>query len=168
MGLLATNPANNIPYNLLAMHRLGVLCLAVAFLLAPLRPALAGEVVEFAAQRAEYRFSERLDFYAEFTSTAVILEGYVFFQSGESERIWVYEGEIADDALAVHVALDATNQPKADADMRYWFRLGSDHGEFFESPHYSFFYEDNRFEWQQLDRPPFALRWYNGDVPFVA
>lgn len=148
------------------MYRRSILWLALVTLL-PWQTASAGEVVEFTAQQAEYRFGESLSFWAEFTSTAVILEGYVFFESGENERTWVYEGNIDGSTLAVHVALGAANQPRADAEIRYWFRLGSDHGEFFESPYYSLLYEDNRFAWQQIEAPPFTLRWYNGDAAFA-
>lgn len=131
-------------------------------------PVAAQEVVEFSEHTADYSFAERLDFAAEFSSTAVILDGYVFYQVGESERIWVYEGDINRGRLDVSVPLDENNQPQAFTTIRYWFRIASDHGEFFESPHYTFYYEDNRFDWQQAELAPFTLYWHAGGADFAA
>ncbi|MCW5873065.1 MAG: hypothetical protein KIS88_00305 [Anaerolineales bacterium] len=122
------------------------------------------ERVEFTVQSVEYRFSEQLDFTAEFSSTAIILEGYVFYQVGEDERIWVYEGEVTRNRLDIQVLLDDTNQPQVFANIRYWFRIASDHGEFFESPSYTVYYDDNRFTWQQAELPPFRLLWHSGQL----
>ncbi|MBX3046832.1 MAG: hypothetical protein KF698_07540 [Anaerolineales bacterium] len=135
--------------------------------LASTSPVAAQEVVEFTAQTAEYRFAEALDFSAEFTSTAVILDGYVFYQVGESERIWVYEGDISRGRLDVSVSLDEHNQPQAFTTIRYWFRIASDHGEFFESPRYTLYYEDNRFDWQQAQSAPFTMYWHAGGPDFA-
>ncbi len=132
------------------------------------RPARAQEVVEFGAHTAEYRFGESLEFAAEFSSRAVILDGYVFYQAGDSERIWVYEGDLSRGRLDVTVPLDENNQPQAFAPIRYWFRIASDHGEFFESPQYSLYYDDNRFEWQQAQSGPFSLYWHSGGQDFAA
>ena len=121
-------------------------------------PALAQSRVEFTAQSADYRFGEQLVFSAEFSSSPVILEGYVFYQVEGDERIWVYEGEISRGRLDVLVALDEANQPRAFTTIQYWVRIASDHGEFFESPVYTFYYDDNRFVWQQASLPPFRLQ----------
>lgn len=142
-------------------YALGLL-LALA-LCAAACPTAAQERVEFTAQSIDYRFSEQIDFVAEFTSRPMILEGYVFYQAGDDERIWVYEGEVSRNRLDVHVALDEQNQPQAFSTIEYWFRIASDHGEFFESPRYTFYYDDNRFAWQQAELYPFELLWHSGN-----
>lgn len=135
--------------------------------LAQARPTGAQEAVEFGAHSADYHFGESLDFVAEFNSTAVILDGYVFYQVGDSPRIWVYEGDINRGRLDVSVRLEDNNQPQAFSTIRYWFRIASDHGEFFESPHYTLYYEDNRFDWQQAQTGPFTLYWHSGGPDFA-
>ncbi len=40
-------------------------------------------------------------------------------------------------------------------------------GEFWESPTYRFYYADNRFNWQTIERGPFRLHWYAGDAAFA-
>lgn len=145
------------------MQRIGQWCLALLIgCLLGVQNARAQSAVEFTAQSAEYYFGESLDFSASFTSRPVILEGYVFYQVGDDPRTWVYEGEITPGQLDVHVALDNQNQPQAFRPIRYWFRIASDHGDFFESPVYHFTYEDNRFTWQQAQLAPFTLLWHSG------
>lgn len=128
----------------------------------------AQAAAEFTAQALEYRFGEQLHFTAEFASPAIILEGYVFYQSGPQGRVWVYEGEINDQRLVVDVPLEPGNQPQAFSDLRYWFRIASDHGEFFESPIYTHYYDDNRFEWQRAELAPFELYWHSGQAQDAA
>lgn len=145
-------------------HRLHALGLLLALVLcAAARPAVAQERVEFTAQSVEYRFSEQINFVAEFTSRPIILEGYIFYQVGDDERIWVYEGDVSLNRLDVQVTLDEQNQPQAFTSIEYWFRIASDRGEFFESPHYTFYYDDNRFAWQQVELDSFELMWHSGN-----
>lgn len=151
------------------LGRFGALAALVCFAaLALASRASAQEVVEFTAQRAEYQFGDSFNFAAEFNSSAVILDGYVFYQVGESERIWVYEGDVSRGRLDVTVLLNDSNQPKAFTAIRYWFRIASDHGEFFESPRYSLYYEDNRFDWQEAELGPFTLYWHSGRPELAA
>ncbi len=97
-----------------------------------------------------------------------MIDGYVFFQLEGADNPLVYKGELGTgQTLDVKVALDATNAPKAFTTITYWFRLASDHGDFFDSPRYTFYYDDNRYVWQQLESPPFALRWHDGDQAFA-
>lgn len=141
--------------------------LLAAFLLVTTIAAAQGRV-EFAEPQAAYAFNQSFDFIIPFTSSVNILEGYVFYRVEGDERDWVYEGEVDDGLLQVHVDLDAQNSPRAYSTITYWFRVGSDHGDFFESQQYSLYYEDNRFAWQQVEIAPFALRWHNGDQSFAA
>lgn len=137
-------------------------------LIAPGHPAQAQGGIEIVGQRASYLFNTSLDFTAKYRSTEIMIDGYVFFQIGAEEETHVYPGDLAGrDSFSAHVDLDATNAPKAFTLVTYWFRFASDHGDFFESQRYSFFYEDNRYVWQELSQPPFTLRWHNGDQAFV-
>jgi hypothetical protein len=125
--------------------------------------------IEILDQSADYLFNDSLHFIVAFESSEVIHEGYVLYQVAGEERVWVYEGEVGDDqTMDVQVALDSENPIRAFSNITYWFRLGSDHGDFFESQRYSFYYEDNRFSWLTIQRPPFTLIWHNGDEAFAA
>lgn len=125
--------------------------------------------IEILDQSADYLFNNSLNFAVAFQSSEVIHEGYVLYQVEGDDRVWVYEGEVSEDqTLDVQVALDAENAIRAFSSITYWFRLGSDHGDFFESQHYNFYYGDNRFNWLTIERPPFTLIWHNGDEAFAA
>lgn len=140
---------------------------SVVFLLLA-RPVSAQEGIEILEQSASYAFNSSFDFHARFESTKKIIDGYVFLQFEGTDRTWVYEGEIYGKELDVDVAIAADNIPKAYSTITYWYRLASDHGEFFESPRYTLYYEDNRYDWKEVEASPFNLRWHNGDSSFAA
>lgn len=145
---------------------LAALTAAILFSL-PLEAGAQGRV-EFGMPTVGYSFGQSLNFETSFIAQVNILEGYVFYQLQGAERNWVYEGDVEDDMFRVQVNLNPENAPRAYSEITYWFRLGSDHGEFFESPHYTLYYEDDRFVWQQVEIAPFTLRWHNGDQRFAA
>ena len=48
----------------------------------------------------------------------------------------------------------------------FWYHLLLPGGEIFDSPHYFFQYDDNRYPWQTIDGNGLRLHWYAGDVSF--
>jgi hypothetical protein len=52
------------------------------------------------------------------------------------------------------------------ASIEYWYQIETVGNEPFESAHYSFFYEDNRFEWQHLESSQFIVNWIDGGTEF--
>ncbi len=125
-------------------------------------------ILEITKQQVDYLFNSSLHFSAQYQSSEKMIDGYVFFQVKGAESPLVYKGELgSDQTLDVKVALDTTNAPKAFTTITYWFRLASDHGDFFDSPRYSTYYDDNRYVWQQVEDAPFTLRWHDGDQAFA-
>ena len=53
------------------------------------------------------------------------------------------------------------------SDITYFFRVTLATGEIVESQDFSFYYEDNRFEWQEVSDPPFFVHWYEGDAAYA-
>ncbi len=51
-------------------------------------------------------------------------------------------------------------------EIEYWFGFNTSDGKSHVTATASFFYEDNRFEWQTLDDTPFKVHWYKGDLQF--
>jgi len=145
--------------------RVAVIFVFALVLLILVQPAHAQGMLEITDQRVDYLFNSFLHFSAQYQSPEKMIEGSVFFQVGQDK---VYEGDLgSNQTLDVLVALNATNTPKAFSSVTYWFRLTSDHGDFFDSPRFSFYYEDNRYNWQQFEKPPFTLRWHAGDEAFT-
>jgi hypothetical protein len=60
-----------------------------------------------------------------------------------------------------------TNSPlRPFANVSYWYHLVLADGGTFDSPHYSFQYDDNRYPWQTLQDSNLRLHWYAGDDAF--
>lgn len=120
-------------------------------------------------QSVEYLFNDHFGFTVEFQSDDVIQEAFVFYQFEGSEHEWVYEGEVETNSLfEVEVPITSENQPEPFQQIEYWFRFATDHGLYFNSEHFTFTYNDNRYEWLSIENGPFALYWHNGDSGFAA
>jgi hypothetical protein len=150
-------------------HRLFAFGLFLILLAASLpKQAHAQGILEIIDQQVDYLFNSSLHLSAQYKSSEKMIDGYAFFQIEGSDNPLVYKGELGpNQILDVDVALNATNTPKAFSTVTYWFRLASDHGDFFDSPHYAFYYDDNRYVWQQFESAPFTLRWHHGDQAFA-
>ena len=51
--------------------------------------------------------------------------------------------------------------------LSYWYEVRLENGETFTGPVSTYRYEDNRFSWRELERGPFKLRWYAGDLEYA-
>ncbi len=56
-------------------------------------------------------------------------------------------------------------RPFAQVEFRWEIKFSGDQN--FSSPKFSFFYRDNRYDWQQLEEKPFRVFWYQGDKAFA-
>lgn len=149
------------------LYRKSLFVFLFTFLLIPTL-ARAQSSLEILDQRIAYAFNDSLHFSVSFESPEVIHEGYVLYKIEGDERVWVYEGEVGEDQIMdVQVALSSDNEIRAFSTVTYWFRLVSDHGDFFESQRFSFQYDDNRFVWKTIEHPLFTLIWHNGDEAFA-
>ncbi|GAB4581364.1 MAG: hypothetical protein Fur0022_41110 [Anaerolineales bacterium] len=128
-------------------------------------PAQAQEGVAEAQPEVEYAFGEQITFRVQFPSDISIQAVEVFFQANSdptvveaatlTEEAWVY----THDVKARYVRAFST--------VTYWFRVMLETGETQETTRFSFFYEDNRFNWQTLEGVPFRVHWYEGEVGFT-
>ena len=134
----------------------------------PLIQANAQGSIEVVDQTATYFFNNWIHFTVHVQSSLGLQEGFVFYQFAGNEQTWVYEGEWeGEQTLEIQVPLDSENQPAPFTELEYWFRFASDHGDIFESQHYTLYYDDNRYAWQTLENAPFTLYWYSGDEAFA-
>jgi hypothetical protein len=65
--------------------------------------------------------------------------------------------------LSLDLDLEQLNL-KAFSDVDYWYQINLPDGETYDSPKYSFFYEDNRYQWKTLESKPFSVHWHAGDI----
>ncbi|MCW5875633.1 MAG: hypothetical protein KIS85_02005 [Anaerolineales bacterium] len=132
-------------------------------------PAAAQQGVGVIEQSHSYLFNNSFTFRVEFEAELPIMNAYVFYQWPGGGRSWVYEGELLENRiLDVQVALDESNQPPPFSEVEYWYRFADVRGQVHESATYSFYYDDNRYEWSSHQDGPFTLYWYAGDAGYAA
>lgn len=130
--------------------------------------APAGQAgVAFERVEAVYRFGEQVDFLAAILSPSPL----------QSASITIFDQRlnvVRSEPLTVNP--DGTSQFTLDArqtnirpfTLVYWrYDLVLGDGAAFQSDFYSFRYDDNRFNWQELDEGGLRLRWARGDDAFA-
>jgi hypothetical protein len=69
------------------------------------------------------------------------------------------------DATYIH---DLTLQPlRAFSEIEYWYAIKTPGNDLKNGEPFRFIYEDNRFDWQIMEDPPFRVHWYEGDINFA-
>jgi hypothetical protein len=68
---------------------------------------------------------------------------------------------------AIYVQDLASKPLRAFSQVSYWFTLQSPDGkQQLTSKKYVFSYEDNRYQWKELQDAPFSVHWYDGDLAY--
>jgi hypothetical protein len=119
----------------------------------------------------EYDFGEQITFYAKIESDQPIATAVVFFQAINDSNTIVglaSVNPISDGIYQIeyeHHLSDYTIQPFSKVEYR--FEITSETNELFETESQTFYYEDNRFEWNKLEEGTFEVHWYAGDLQFA-
>ncbi len=120
---------------------------------------------------ASYQFGESITFRAIIRSDYPIEKATIFFQAENDTRTNLGEVEVSQ-LDASQTQLTYTHEmnyyairPFAQVEFRW--EIDIEGAESFTSPKYSFVYIDDRFEWQELEEPPFRVFWYQGDTAFA-
>jgi hypothetical protein len=128
------------------------------------RPPLAS--MRFTNQGLEYVFNQQAIFHAELQADAKIKEAFLGYQSEGRAVQYVAIENLQSGKISVTVNL-ATESLRPFSTVAYWYQFTSDQGDAYTSPHYQFYYEDNRFTWQILQDDLFTIHWINGDLTFA-
>jgi hypothetical protein len=129
------------------------------------QPAQAQSGVQILLPHVEYTFGEQAVFKAQLQMDSPPEAVYLSYQSqGKGVQIQkIIPG--ADQALTYTLDLhDGTLRPFAK--VTYWFTVKPVNADPYDSPKYSFSYEDNRFTWQTLEKGLFHIHWVEGDLAF--
>lgn len=121
--------------------------------------------VDMIETQVTYAFGGQMTFWARVSLPAKPEEALVFYRSkGDSRTMSGILSVIGDEVSFVH---DLTRSPlRAFAEIEYWFGFRFSEDENFVSPTYSFLYDDNRFQWQQIQSNSITINWYDGDLAF--
>jgi len=140
------------------------LALAVSLSVSGSRSAASQAKVEFLETTANYYFGGQVNFWARIRSTAPPESVQIFYKSQGDANTSVGQANISQDEILY--TLDLTSHPLvAFSEVIYYFGIKLP-TESIVSPTYSFYYEDNRFNWQAMQNGPFQVHWYVGDLAF--
>lgn len=123
--------------------------------------------IDLIEANASYTYGQWLTIEGEFESPSAIVEGHIFLHSEAQNRTDVIPAEITDGrGLQAEVLLQGSNGFPAFSSLTYWFVVANAEDAIYESEKFSLYYEDNRYDWQDLRRGGLEARWYEGDEAF--
>jgi len=121
--------------------------------------------VEFLDATHYFKFGESLVFQVKVQSDTPVDEIFLFIQP-EEEETRVVKVQV-NSAGEVVYEYDVLNNPiRPFSKINYWYRVSENQGTAGESDVFSFNYDDNRFEWQELKDDRFVVHWTEGDLTF--
>jgi len=116
--------------------------------------------------RVEYIFGQQITFLAEYQSDVLATETRFYFRRPEDKEAIMVAATLDDQGVLTYV-YDSMQFPlRAFSRVDYWFEVVVDEEETVRSSPGVFYYEDNRFVWQNLQSGPFRVHWYDGDATF--
>lgn len=112
----------------------------------------------------EYEFGRSITFRASLEASSPVQNAVVLFGAENSSHTFPGEASVTSDG-EIQMTYNLEGQSlQAFSNVEYRFRITFEDGETYTSPFYSFYYEDNRFEWQTLEEEIYRVHWYSGDV----
>jgi hypothetical protein len=129
-------------------------------------PVSAAPSSQVTPDPVEYTFGDQVILRASIDSEIKIREVRAFLHSsGDTET---YSGAAVLQDGQIKYRHDLTAEPlRAFSQVEYWFLLTPQTGDSFLSDTFSFYYEDNRFDWQVHASESFILHWHEGDFDFA-
>lgn len=116
--------------------------------------------------RAEYMFGSYLTFRAELQSDITISEARFYFRRPEDVSPNVIPAILDNQRILVYDYDNMRFPLRAFSRVDFWFEVTTEGGVIIQSNPEVFYYEDNRFAWQNLQSGPFRVHWYEGDTTF--
>ncbi len=140
-----------------------LICISLAWLASPVSAAPSSQVTP---DPVEYTFGDQIILRASIETDLKIREVKVFLQSsGDTDA---YSGSALIQGGQIKYRHDLTAEPlRAFSQVDYWFLIIPFTGDSFLSNTFSFFYEDNRFNWLEHSSQSFTVHWYEGDFDFA-
>jgi hypothetical protein len=147
------------------LRKIFILLLLITSLLGTAFIPPAQTALQFSSISSEYEFGRYIDFKAVIQSASPLQSVDLFIRpAGESTRVVRLtpspDGQIASRYDLVQYPLRPFSQ------VDYWFRVTTADGNTYSSVERSFYYEDNRFEWQTLNENGFQAAWQEGGLDF--
>ena len=151
------------------MHKYGKFLMAT-FLIGIMihsNSVLAQGISPILEHQVSHKFSELLTFEAVLAPNIEAEKVEVFFSSQGSANTQVETVEIRDqNYVSLFYSLAEEDPLRAFAPVQYRFVVTLKNGEMLQSEEFEFFYEDNRYRWEELVEGSFRVHWYAGTSAF--
>lgn len=145
-----------------------MLSMLAAWLLAAVSYTPASAQTQVIDAQVEYTYGQEIRFEARLDADSPVTEAAILFDAEGVTHIEPGIVEVGPDNTLVYTYNLASSQPfRPFSTVNYRYRVSLENGEVFTSPFFTFFYEDNRFQWQALEEGPFQVHWYAGDVAYA-
>ena len=126
----------------------------------------ASAQVQVNNEAIDYRFGEYITFSGEI-QTGSQIESVLLFIQREGKYDTLSSPVLVPQDGFVEYTLDPNKDKiRAFSTLQYWYEITLQNGDSYATPKGSFFYDDNRFEWQKRAEEPFEALWHEGDDAF--
>lgn len=120
--------------------------------------------IEILPQEPTFTFGDYIKFNDSIHASEAIDEVLLFVQVFGDTDLQVHPVTVGE-LDQVLFELNVKESPlKAFSTVEYWYQVNFENGDSFTSPRFTFYYVDNRFQWNSLEGAPFRIHWYAGDV----
>jgi hypothetical protein len=123
-----------------------------------------GQIVDLGA---EYRFGEEIIFQGKIHADDPAVQANFILWVGGAPGGVELPATVDPDGIAVARYNLVDNPIRIFSNLTYRLQATLANGEVLSSPEALIVYEDNRFDWQHLSRPPFEIFWYSGETAFA-
>ncbi len=114
-----------------------------------------------------YEFGNKIIFSAKLQTPAEITDAILFIRPEGSATTFADHASKDSQGMLTYTYDTAQHPLRAFITIEYWYNLAFADGTSATSPTYSFYYDDNRFDWQTMENGPFRVHWYKGDAAFA-
>lgn len=131
-------------------------------------PKAASAQAQVTQTSVVYTYGEQITFRLNLQSDQQVNKAMIFFQAdGDThtnigEAMIIPTGEETYELSYTH--LIENYRLRAFSQVEYRVEVSFEGGDTYKSPPATFYYSDNRFDWQTQEEGPFQVHWYQGDV----
>ena len=128
--------------------------------------ARAQSAVDISNVGVNYTFGDNITFSARIQTQSSVQAAYLLFQVEGDQNTRTIPLSMASSGAASYIYPIQNGQLRPFSRISFWYHLLLAGGTTFDSPHYFFQYDDNRYPWQTVEGNGLRLYWYAGDVSF--
>jgi hypothetical protein len=151
----------------LAMPRILAVFLLFALSLPAFQYARAQSMIEVIDLGVSYHFGEQVNIQARIDAPAPITDASILFRAQGESSTRIDHVSIEQDGRINYRYTFAQGPLRSFARIDFWFHATLETGEQVDSPHYYFYYADDRFPWRTLEDSGIRVHWYAGDEAFA-